>query len=490
MSQTYIPPDEVFREYDIRGIADSDLSDDFSERLGFSFASLLIELSRQDPALYGSKSKHLVLGQDCRLSSKRIADAVSSGVRRAGLDVISTGIVPTPLTYFGNQFFQGFGAMMITGSHNPSEYNGYKLTTASGSFYGSDLLNLKKRMSDTALKFSATTTLLGAYREQDLSQEYIRDLLSKLKLGPRKLKVVLDAGNGSGSVLGPKALSAFGVDVIPLFCEFDGRFPNHHPDPTVQKNLRSLSEAVVKQGADFGVGLDGDSDRIGIVDERGIPVYGDMLLTIFARDVLKHFPGATIMSEVKSSYRLYQEINRLGGNPLMWKTGHSLIKSKMKESGALLAGEMSGHIFFSDKFRGYDDAIYAALRLCEIMSHKPGETISHQLEHLAKTTATPELRVNCPDALKFKLIGHLAESLQALRLGPINTLDGARLDLADGWGLARASNTQPVLVLRFEAVTEAKLLELWKIFKQALVTSAKAVGHSELTLDDSFLEYS
>ena len=298
----------------------------------------------------------------------------------------------------------------------------------------------------------------------------------------RKMKIVLDAGNGTASTVAPELFTRLGADVIPLFCELDGRFPNHHPDPTVVKNLKTMIETVIREKADFGVAFDGDSDRIGLVDEKGGVIYGDEMMVLFARDVLRHNPGATIISEVKSSYRLYEDIAKRGGVPIMWKTGHSLIKSKMKESKALLAGEMSGHIFFADRYFGYDDAIYAGLRVYEIVS-EANAPLSSLLADLEKTMNTPEIRVDCQEDLKFQLVEETKLLLEGA--GKINPIDGVRIDFGYGWGLVRASNTQPVIVLRFEAKSETKLKEIRTIVEGALGRAAEKLGHPPLKEESS-----
>ena len=458
----------IFREYDIRGIAGTDLTPEFAERLGTAYAQYI---AGRTPVA-GRKNLTVSVGWDCRLTGESYSAALVSGMLKGGLDVIRLGVCPTPLTYFSIFHLDLDGGIMVTGSHNPADYNGFKTCVGRETIHGHQIQELRALMETNA----PTSKPPGKVSDFAVIDPYI-DYLVKGARGLKPKKVVLDAGNGTAATVAPKLFSRLGAEVIPLFCELDGTFPNHHPDPTVPENLKDLVKAVLKEKADFGVAFDGDSDRIGLVDNTGRILFGDELMVMFARDVLKDKPGATIISEVKSSNRLYEDIAAKGGKPIMWKTGHSLIKSKMKETGAALAGEMSGHIFFADRYFGYDDAIYAAVRVYEIASKTPGP-ISAVLADLPPAFATPEIRVECIEEQKFKLVEDTKNRLAKGR--KINDIDGVRVDFGDGWGLVRASNTQPVLVLRFEAVSQARLNEIRNIVEGALSEAAKAIGHPAL----------
>lgn len=467
----------IFREYDVRGIAGRDLTEDFAFLLGQAYAEMFREKL---------KLNKVAVGRDCRLTSDAYGAALMSGIRSQGVDVIDLGVCATPLTYFSLFHLEIDGAIMVTGSHNPSDYNGFKICIGKGTIHGQEIQHLRTVMEKLNTPSGAVKSAKqGALSSYAIIPAYVNHLVKNAK--PTKpLKIVLDSGNGTASNIAPQIFEKLGAKVIPLYCELDGRFPNHHPDPTVPANLKVLVETVIKEKAAFGVAFDGDSDRIGAVDENGRILYGDELMVILARAVLKENPGATILSEVKSSHRLYQDIARHGGNPIMWKTGHSLIKSKMKESGALLAGEMSGHIFFADRNFGYDDAIYAALRLFEIASQHNGP-VSSLLQGLPDSVSTPEIRVDCIEEKKFELVQKTKEEILK-KISPTDKvidIDGIRVDFPDGWGLVRASNTQPVLVVRFEAISQARLLAIRSIVESALNSAAKQIGHPVPKLDDS-----
>jgi phosphomannomutase/phosphoglucomutase len=358
------------------------------------------------------------------------------------------------MLYFAVHHLDTDGGIMITGSHNPGDENGFKMMRGKASFFGADIQALRKRIE--ARDFGAERN--GAIQSLDVREEYVAALKKGVSLATTDLKVVVDAGNGAGGPLGIAAMRAVGLDPEALFCDMDGTFPNHHPDPTVPKNLEALAGRVKESGARVGIAYDGDADRLGAIDANGDIVWGDRLLILFARGLLKDRPGASILGEVKCSQTLYDDIGKHGGNPILWKTGHSLIKTKMKESGALLAGEMSGHLFFADRYFGYDDAIYASLRLLEILSKDP-RTIGEMLSDVPKTYATPELRVDCPDAIKFDVVKAITARYKKKGLDVVD-IDGARVQFgtksAPAWGLVRASNTGPILVMRFEAGTEAE----------------------------------
>lgn len=474
----------IFREYDVRGIAGKDLSSSFAFLLGRAYAKIIAKKK-------GGTNHKIAIGRDCRLSGEEYATALMSGLRSEGLDVTRLGVCPTPVTYFSIFHLPIDGAIMVTGSHNPADYNGFKICIGKDTLHGEGIQELKREMDallakegNAAVQASAHP-MTGKLSEYEIIPPYI-DALVKGARGLSKKKIVLDAGNGTAGSVAPELFKRLGADIIPLFCDLDGRFPNHHPDPTVAANLVHMIAAVKREKADFGLAFDGDSDRIGLVDEKGQVIFGDQIMVLFARDVLKNNPGATIISEVKSSHRLFQDIATKGGKPIMWKTGHSLIKSKMKETGALLAGEMSGHIFFADRYYGYDDAIYAGLRVFEIACGHKGP-FSTLLADLPPMIATPEIRVDCLEEHKFKLVENAKKLILAkvshLKGVQITDIDGLRVDFGDGWGLIRASNTQPVLVLRYEAPTQARLLEIRSMVESALQDAAKGLGHPPIVID-------
>ncbi len=459
----------IFREYDIRGIAGRDISPEFARRLGFAYCSFIA--SKMNKPL---GEMRVSVGRDCRLSSDDYADALISSLTACGVRVLDLGVCPTPLTYFSVFHLALDGGIMITGSHNPGDYNGFKICVGKDTLHGHDIQELRGLIETNERPEEAA----GSIEKFAVIPAYTDHLVQNARR-VRPLKVVLDAGNGTASTVAPHLFERLGATVIPLFCELDGRFPNHHPDPTVPANLKDLVAAVKSHRADFGVAFDGDSDRIGLVDETGRIIYGDELMVLLSRDVLRERPGATIISEVKSSHRLYSDIAAHGGKPLMWKTGHSLIKSKMKETGAALAGEMSGHIFFADRYFGFDDAIYAALRVYEIAGAHPGG-VSELLADLPPSVSTPEIRVDCVEEKKFALVDAAKRLLSPGR--KVTDIDGVRIDFGDSWGLIRASNTQPVLVLRFEAPSEGRLEEIRALFLEQLQNAASEVGHPRIDL--------
>ncbi len=428
----------IFREYDIRGVAETELLSEDVADLGRALGTLLQR--RSGPAVN--------LGRDCRLSSARLRDALLAGLADSGCEVTDIGVAPTPLLYFSAVHLEADGAVMITGSHNPSEFNGFKTVCGSGTLHGDDIQEVRRMIGKR--DFSRRR---GTHRDLDITSAYVDHVAPQFDF-PRRIKVVLDAGNGTAGPIMRRLLERLNVDATELFFDMDGCFPNHHPDPTVPENLKTLQETVRAQGADLGIAFDGDADRIGAVDESGNVIYGDMLLLIFAREILTRKPGATFIGEVKCSQILYDELKRLGGNPVMYKTGHSLIKAKMKECHAELAGEMSGHMFFADRYFGFDDALYAACRLMEIVA-KSGKPLSAQLADLPKAVATPEIRVDCPDETKFQVVRRVAAQFKKTR--PVIDVDGVRVLFEHGCGLLRASNTQPVLVMRFEAENDGFL---------------------------------
>ncbi len=430
----------IFREYDIRGIADTELLSPDIEVLGQALGTFLQR----------NAGKKVTLGRDCRLSGERLRDALLAGLVKSGCDVTEIGVVPTPVTYFSHVHLKADGAVMITGSHNPGEFNGFKTVCGSGTLHGETIQEVRHMIDRGDLLTGA-----GSHRTADVIPAYV-DEIAKQFHWARRIKVVVDAGNGTGGPTMRRILEKLNCDFVELFFDMDGTFPNHHPDPTVPKNLAHLIAAVKEHKADLGIAFDGDSDRIGACDEKGDVVFGDMLMLIYGREILTRKPGATFIGEVKCSQILYDELARLGGKPIMYKTGHSLIKAKMKEEHAELAGEMSGHMFFKDRYFGYDDALYAACRLMEIVANS-GKPLSAQLAGLPKTVSTPEIRVDCPDETKFGVVAKVAEYFKGKR--DVIDVDGVRVKFPEGWGLLRASNTQPVLVMRFEASTGALLAE-------------------------------
>jgi phosphomannomutase/phosphoglucomutase len=441
-------PRHVFREYDIRGVADRDLEDGFVQRVGLALGTTIARERGQ-----GSNVR-FAIGRDGRLSSPRIHAALVDGLLSAGVDIVDVGVGPTPMLYFAAHHLATDGAVQITGSHNPGEDNGLKMMRGKGSFFGADITKLR----DAMLGDLAPAARRGTLSSRDVTDAYVAEVEKSATRPTKKLRVVVDAGNGAAGPLGVRTLTAMGYEVDPLFCDIDGRFPNHHPDPTQPENVEHLKRRVLETGAPLGIAWDGDGDRIGAVDERGEIIWGDKLMILFARALLRERPGATILGEVKCSETLFDEIRRAGGTALYSKTGHSLIKTRMKQEGALLAGEMSGHIFFADRWLGFDDAIYAAARLLEIVDGASAP-LSALLADVAPTVATPELRVTCADDVKFDVVRRVRDHFAATH--DVLDIDGARVGFGDGaWGLCRASNTQPVLVLRFEAKSEARLAEI------------------------------
>ncbi|CAN5415118.1 phosphomannomutase/phosphoglucomutase [soil metagenome] len=450
-------PRQVFREYDIRGVAERDLESDFVTALGRAIGQMLGN---------GERTR-VAVGRDCRLSSERLFDALTCGLVEAGINVIDIGVGPTPQLYFAVHHLESDGGIMITGSHNPAEDNGFKIMKGKLSFYGKDIQELLALVESG----KAAAPGGGSVETVSVADAYVAAVTAKIVPPTKPMKVVLDAGNGSGGPLGLRCFERIGLSPEALFCDMDGRFPNHHPDPPVEKNVEALIDRVRKTGARVGIAYDGDADRLGAVDETGDIIWGDRLLILFSRAPLVDPPGATILGEVKCSQTLYDDIARHGGNPIMWKTGHSLIKTKMKAEKALLAGEMSGHLFFADRYFGYDDAIYASMRLIELLA-KDERPIREMLADIPKTFTTPELRVDCPDDVKFHLVAAITARFKALG-NPVIEIDGARITFpseggAPAWGLVRASNTGPVLVLRFEAGTEAALATNRNIVESAV----------------------
>lgn len=444
----------IFRAYDIRGVADTDFDAEFARALGRAFAAYLRDHAPTAPR------PRVSVGRDCRLTSDAYAAAVRAGLRASGIDVVDLGVCPTPLLYFSLFDLTLDGGIQVTGSHNPADQNGFKLCVGTATLHGEAIQDLRRAVESGDFPSGEGTEIT-----HDIPARYRSYLGRHFSPIERSITVVLDAGNATAGPLAPGILRAMGCTVHELYCDMDGRFPHHHPDPTIEENLRDLAATVRATGAELGIAFDGDADRIGVIDRSGRVIWGDELLTLFARDVLQARPGATIVSEVKCSQRLYDDIAARGGVGIMWQAGHSPIKAKMKEAGAALGGEMSGHMFFADRYFGYDDAIYAACRVIEILS-RTGRRIDELLADLPPSHTTPEIRVDCPDAVKFAVV-EAARAYFRERY-PIVDVDGVRVQLPLGWGLIRASNTQPSLVLRFEARTAAALREYRALFDGVL----------------------
>ncbi|MCD6451471.1 MAG: phosphomannomutase/phosphoglucomutase [Acidobacteria bacterium] len=448
----------IFRAYDIRGEVDKDLTPEVVHQLGLGIGTYLKERGK----------KLLSVGRDNRLSSESFSKALIKGLIETGAEVIDLGVVTTPLFYFSLHYLDLDGGVMVTGSHNPPSFNGFKICEGKKAIYGEKIQEVRKIIEKG--EFASGT---GSLSSRSLIDDYIEAIKERIKI-ERKLRVVIDAGNGTAGLIAPRLIRELGCEVKELYCELNGRFPHHHPDPTVPEYLTDLIKTVKEGGYDLGLGFDGDADRLGVIDEKGEIVWGDKLLIIFSRDVLKRNPGAPIIFEVKCSKTLIEDIEKHGGRPVMWKTGHSLIKKKMAEINAPLAGEMSGHLFFADNYYGFDDAIFAACRLLEILSREE-KTISEHLADVPKTYFTPEIRLPCPDEIKFSVVEkakkYFDEHYQTI------DVDGVRVVFPDGWGLIRPSNTQPVIVLRFEADTEKRLNEIRRMMEDKLKEFME--GHKE-----------
>jgi len=449
---------KIFREYDIRGLVGQDLTPELAEVLGLACGTYF----RQRGA------SEVTVGRDCRLSSPDLSQALIKGLLATGCNVEEIGIVPTPLLYFNVFKRKKAAAVMVTGSHNPPDQNGFKIMLGEETLFGPAIQELYALLRGGRFIQGKP----GTTSSYDIVPEYIDFVSRHIKL-KRPLKVVLDAGNGTAGVVAAPLFRRLGCEVVELYCEMDGRFPHHHPDPTLPEAMKDLINTVLATKASFGVGYDGDGDRIGVVDDKGKLIWGDQLLILFARDLLPRHPGAAIISEVKASKLLYSEIARLGGKPIMWKTGHSLIKKKLRESGALVAGEMSGHLFFADRYYGFDDAIYASCRLAELLSGSTAP-LSSLLADLPVTYYTPEIRVYASDEVKFLIVEELKKELAPHY--PLIDIDGIRVSFPQGWALVRASNTQAVLVLRFEADTPEALEAMQKEIKAKLEGVIRRLG--------------
>jgi phosphomannomutase / phosphoglucomutase len=437
--------ESIVRQYDIRGIVGSDLLPESARSLGRGLAALLDERGIEGA---------VVVGRDNRPSGKDLRDALVEGLLSSGRDVIDIGVVPTPLLYWCLHRLQVVAGVQITGSHNPPEYNGFKISVGSSSLHGEGLQRLRKLSAGPA----GPEGRRGRLAREEVIDRYTDDIVSRVGPISRPVKAVIDCGNGAGAIVAPTLFSRLAVTTENLFCESDGTFPNHHPDPTVPENLVDLIAAVRAGGAELGIAFDGDADRIGIVDDTGEIIWGDRLLIVYARDVLARSGGGqSIIFDVKCSQALPDAVRGAGGEPVMWKTGHSLIKEKMKELEAPLAGEMSGHMFFAEGFYGHDDALYAAARLLRIVADS-GRTVRDLLADVPRTFVTPEIRIDCPDERKFAVVDAAVRHFSGLH--DVIDVDGVRVLFGDGWGLVRASNTQPVIVARYEAASEQRLAEI------------------------------
>ena len=443
----------IFRAYDIRGVIGQSLDAGVAEHIGQAVGSLMRDRDLPD----------IVVGRDGRLSGPDMVAGLIAGLRKAGRNVIDIGLAPTPLVYFGSFFLRTGCCIAVTGSHNPPDYNGFKIVVGGDTLSGDAITDLYDRIAGGRLHNAAEP---GSVSQRRIDDDYLERIAHDVQL-QRPLKVVVDAGNGVAGELGPRVLRAIGADVVPLYCEVDGTFPNHHPDPSEPHNLEDLIATVQREGADLGLAFDGDGDRLGVVTREGVNIFPDRLLMLFAADVLERNPGAVILYDVKCTGQLSGHVLRHGGSPLMWKTGHSLIKAKMRETGAELAGEMSGHFFFAERWFGFDDGIYSAARLLEILAGRE-ESPSEVLGALPGGVSTPEIKIDAPHGDPHAFVEGF-RSRASFEGGRISTIDGVRVDWPDGWGLIRASNTTPVLVLRFDADNEDALQRIQNVFREQLL---------------------
>lgn len=447
----------IFREYDIRGVVGEDFDDSFAEMLGRAYVTFMVNER-------GVNNPTVTLGHDARISSPSLVQALTRGISSSGGNVIILGLVTSPISYFSTFTLKDVaGAIMVTGSHNPPEYNGFKVSVGKTTIFGDDIQKLRLIMEKGAF-----VTGNGSVTKHDIFPAYVERYKTEFgKMAP--IPVVLDCGNGAGGCIARKLYEAAGLKPTILFEEPDGRFPNHHPDPTVEKNLVDLKRAVKETGARVGIGFDGDADRIGVVDDQGRMIFGDELIALCGRFVLEERPGEKIIGDVKCSDRLFSYISKYGGQPIMWKTGHSLVKEKIKVEKAPFGGELSGHIFFADRNYGYDDALYAGLRVVEILS-KSGKTISELLADLPPSYNTPEIRIDTTEEKKHAIVEKLKSTFgKATPEYRANLIDGIRVSFPNGWALARASNTQPVLVLRFEASSQSELNRIRGMFEEIVL---------------------
>lgn len=455
--------ENIFREYDIRGVVETDFTADTVVKIGKAFSTYLIR----------EGFKNCVIGYDARLSADYLFSTFTNSLRDCGIDVISIGQCTSPILYFAQIHLNGDSAVMITGSHNPADMNGFKMLTKKTALYGDKIQDLKNMIINNDLISRSADMPAGTLNHISVKYEYLDYMKKNISMGSKKLRIVVDGGNGTGGQIASEIFRYFGHEVIELYTDPDGRFPNHHPDPTVPKYMTDLINEVINSKADLGIGYDGDADRIGIVTEKGDMLFGDHLMMIFSKEILSRKPGSVIVGEVKCSQTLYDGIDNLGGKGIMWKAGHSLIKAKMKETGAELGGEVSGHIFFKDRFFGHDDALYASLRLLEILS-RSDSTMSGLLSDIPKTIMTPEIRLDSDDNKKFEIVKRVTEYFKKAGYKVVD-VDGVRIIFEDGFGLIRASNTQPALVQRYEASSEERLKEIMELMQSKLKQIEEAI---------------
>ncbi len=444
-------PKEIFKAYDIRGIVGKTLTPEIVEGIGHSIGS----------EARARQQKTIVIGRDGRLSGPALSEALARGIRKSGIDVIDIGLVVTPMTYFAAYHLQTHCSVMVTGSHNPPDYNGLKMVLADETLAGDAIQQLRQRLATNDL-----ATGSGGYSQRDIRDDYINRITGDVKL-KRRMKIVVDAGNGVPGAFAPELYRAMGCEVTELFCEVDGNFPNHHPDPSDPHNLQDVIRALKTGDAEIGLAFDGDGDRLGVVTKDGSIIYPDRQLMLFAADVLTRNPGAEVIFDVKCTRNLFAWIRQRGGRPTLWKTGHSLIKSKMRETGALLAGEMSGHMFFKERWYGFDDGLYAGARLLEYLSGE--KDIDATLHGLPDAVSTPELQIKLKEGENYALIAEMQKTAKFDNPKEIITIDGLRVEYADGFGLARSSNTTPVIVLRFEADNEKALKRIQEDFRRVIL---------------------
>ncbi|MDH5473003.1 MAG: phosphomannomutase/phosphoglucomutase [Gammaproteobacteria bacterium] len=442
----------IFKAYDIRGIVKTDLTPDAVRQIGQAFATESLE----------QNCKTVVIARDGRLSSPELSKALAAGLQAGGCDVIDVGLVPTPVLYFATHYLKTGTGIMITGSHNPPEYNGLKMLIAGNSFFGDSIQQLRQRIEDKKLNAGN-----GSYREEDVLSAYVDTIIKDVKLA-KPMNIAVDCGNGVASVVAVELFSKLGCNITPMYCEVDGNFPNHHPDPSKLENLKDICTKIETDKLDLGLAFDGDGDRVGVIDNNTNVIWPDRQMILYAEDVLSRNPGALIIYDIKSSYHLGHAIKKMGGEPLMWKTGHSFIKTKMKQSGALLAGEMSGHIFFKERWYGFDDGLYSAARMLEILSKKQ-ESAAEIFGKLPDSFNTPELQINfAHEGEHYKFMAAFKQKA-SFDTADISTIDGMRVNWPNGWGLIRPSNTTPCLVLRFEAENEKTLKEIQEKFRTQLL---------------------
>ncbi len=440
----------IFREYDIRGLVGEDLTLGSVRTLGLAYGTFL----RRNGV------SEAVVGRDCRLSSFAYSQAIIDALLETGVNVTDIGMVTTPVLYFARIHYGIEGGVMVTGSHNPPEFNGFKLAYGSDTLYGEGIQNIRHIAEAGDFEWGN-----GKVERKDVVPDYVDDVVGRVSLGPRRVRAVVDAGNGAAGPVARMVLERIGADFLPMYFEPDGTFPNHHPDPTQKANILGLAAKVKETGADIGIAFDGDADRIGVLDQDGNPVWGDRLQVVYWREILAKNPGALALIEVKCSQSLVEAVQAMGGRPEFTRTGHSLVKARMKETGALFTGEMSGHMFFRDEHYGYDDALYAAVRLLRILTNS-NEGLKEMLRDVPTYHSTAEIRVHCPDEEKFQIVKAFTDKIK--ETNEVITVDGARVLFAHGWGLIRASNTQPALVLRAESRSEEGLGEIKKVIEKAL----------------------